>query len=159
MAHKVVFFNLEPWARDYMVKSEKLKAAGVEVGFEDRVLAAGELPRDLNFDIAGIFVDSKMDAAVVQALPNLKFVAALSTGFDHIDCASCVSRGIVISSVPFYGENTVAEYAFALILALSRKIREASRRVSEEGSFRTDGLRGFDLAGKTIGVVGTGHIG
>jgi D-lactate dehydrogenase len=159
MTHKVVFFNLEPWAKEYMAKSPKLTAAGVEVGFEDHILASGQPALDSNFDIAGIFVDSAMDASVIGALPNLKCIAALSTGFDHIDIAACAARGITVSSVPFYGENTVAEYAFALILALSRKIREASHRVKEEGSFRTDGLRGFDLAGKTIGIVGTGHIG
>lgn len=142
-----------------MSKSPKLAAAGVEVAFEDHVLSAAQPAKDTNFDIAGIFVDSAMDAAVIASLPNLKFIAALSTGFDHIDCASCAARNIPISSVPFYGENTVAEYAFALILVLSRKVREASRRVREEASFRLDGLRGFDLAGKTIGIVGTGHIG
>lgn len=159
MAHKVVFFNLEPWAKEYMAKSPKLAAAGVEVAFEDHVLNAKNPAVDTNFDIAGIFVDSTMDAATIQSLPNLKFIAALSTGFDHIDLSLADARHIPISSVPSYGENTVAEYAFALILALSRKICEAYCRVHETGSFRLDGLRGFDLMGKTIGVVGTGHIG
>ena len=159
MAHKIVFFNLEAGAQEYMRKSTKLSAAGVEVGFEDHVLAKGSPAVDANFDMAGVFVDSAVDASIVESLPNLKFIAALSTGYDHIDCVACAAKGILISSVPFYGENTVAEYAFALILALSRKIREASARVQKEGSFRLDGLRGFDLAGKTIGIVGTGHIG
>jgi D-lactate dehydrogenase len=61
--------------------------------------------------------------------------------------------------VPSYGENTVAEYAFALILALSRKIYDSYDRIRETGSFNLDGLRGFDLKGKTLGVVGTGRIG
>jgi len=64
-----------------------------------------------------------------------------------------------VSTVPFYGENTVAEFAFALILALSRKVIDADELVRDTGTFSQDGLRGFDLAGKTLGVVGCGHIG
>jgi D-lactate dehydrogenase len=69
------------------------------------------------------------------------------------------ARGILVANVPFYGENTVAEFAFALLLALSRRIIDADERVRETGTFSPKGLRGFDLAGKTIGVVGCGHIG
>ena len=68
-------------------------------------------------------------------------------------------RSIEIANVPFYGENTVAEFAFALLLALSRRIIDADERVRQTGIFSPTGLRGFDLAEKTIGVVGTGHIG
>ena len=64
-----------------------------------------------------------------------------------------------VVSVPFYGENTVAEFAFALLLTLSRKTYDAYDRIAETGSFSQEGLRGFDLKGKTIGVIGTGHIG
>ena len=164
MTHKVTFFNCERWgevAKSYLTNSEKLKAAGVEVAFGDTILCKDEIPTGdaAHFDIAGVFMDSPVDAAVIAALPELKFIATLSTGFDHIDLAAAAARGIPVSSVPAYGENTVAEFAFALILALSRKIREASARVKTEHKFTTDGLTGFDLAGKTIGVVGTGRIG
>jgi len=159
MSHKVVFFNLEPWGKDYILESTTLKAAGIGVGFEEHVLDSGHLPEDLNFDILGVFVDSKVDAAAIAKLPNLKCVATLSTGFDHIDVAAAAARGIVVSSVPSYGEQTVAEYAFALLLSLSRKVCEGRHRVRDEGKFTYEGLRGFDLAGKTIGIVGTGRIG
>lgn len=159
MAHKAVFFNLEPWAEEYLGKNEKLRVAGVEVGFEGQLLDAAHLPASNDFDVAGIFVESKIDPSVIGALPNLKLVAALSTGYDHIDLATCSEKGIAVASVPSYGENTVAEYAFGLILALSRKILASCDRVRDENSFSTDGLRGFDLAGKTLGVVGTGRIG
>lgn len=159
MAHKAVFFNLEPWGKDYMEESKALKTAGVALGFEDYILNASHLPEDRNFNILGVFVESKVDAALLAALPNLKCIATLSTGFDHIDLKAAAARGIVVSSVPNYGEKTVAEYAFALLLALSRKICEGRYRVREEGKFTLDGLRGFDLAEKTIGVVGTGRIG
>jgi D-lactate dehydrogenase len=162
MAHKAVFFNFERWGdegRDHMRLSDKLKAAGVEVAFSADMLDKDHVPSDPGFDIAGVFMDSQVDATTIAALPNLKLIATLSTGFDHIDLKAAAERGITVSSVPAYGENTVAEFAFALILALSRKICEARHRVREEGKFTTDGLQGFDLAGKTIGVVGTGHIG
>jgi D-lactate dehydrogenase len=167
MSHKAVFFNLEPWEKEYVSKSPKLAAAatgataaaGITLGFEDYILASDRLPAGKDFDIACVFAVSKMDAAAIAALPNLKFIAALSTGYDNIDLAACAARGIAVSNVPAYGENTVAEYAFGLILELARKICESHDRVRAEGSFRLDGLRGFDLAGKTLGVVGTGHIG
>lgn len=159
MNHKAVFFNLEPWAQDYISGSEKLKSAGVAVGFENHVLDVSHMPADVDFDIAGIFVDSTLKKEVIGYLPKLKHIATLSTGFDHIDKDAAAAAGVSVSSVPSYGENTVAEYAFGLILALSRKICDTHCRVREEGSFSLEGLRGFDLAGKTIGVVGTGHIG
>ena len=162
MPHKVVFFNFGRWGQegeDRMLASEKLKATGVEMAFVDQMLDTDHIPADAGFDIAGVFMDSTIDAATIAALPNLKFIATLSTGFDHIDLQAAAGRGITISSVPAYGENTVAEFAFALILALSRKICEARARVRDENKFTTDGLQGFDLAGKTLGVVGTGRIG
>jgi D-lactate dehydrogenase len=159
MIHKAVFFNLEQWAQDYLKNNQALATAGVEVGFVNGIIDKNHLATDTNFDILGTFVDSVADATVIAALPNLKHIATLSTGYDHIDLAACAARDITVSTVPTYGENTVAEYAFGLILALSRKICEAKERVKMEGSFRLDGLRGFDLMGKTLGVLGTGHIG
>jgi D-lactate dehydrogenase len=157
--HKAVFFNLEAWAEEYLQKNQALAAAGVEVGFVNGIIDKNHLAADTDFDILGTFVDSAADATVVNALPNLKHIATLSTGYDHIDLQACAARGITVSYVPTYGENTVAEYAFGLILALSRKICEARDRIKEEGNFRLDGLRGFDLMGRTLGVLGTGHIG
>jgi D-lactate dehydrogenase len=86
-------------------------------------------------------------------------IAARSTGFDYVDIPLARSRGIEVCYVPSYGENTVAEFAFALLLALSRKVPEAHKQVTETGSFLQAELKGFDLKGKTIGVIGTGRIG
>jgi D-lactate dehydrogenase len=159
MSHKAVFFNLEEWAQNYIKSNQALVTEGVEIGFVNGIIDKDHPAADINFDILGTFVDSTADAVVIGALPNLKHIATLSTGYDHIDLQACAARGITVSYVPTYGENTVAEYAFGLILALSRKICEAKERVKMEGSFRLDGLRGFDLMGKTLGVLGTGHIG
>jgi D-lactate dehydrogenase len=161
MSHKITFFNFNQWGdgKDYI--TEKLKAAGFEVAFAEKPLSKDAIPAgdDAKFDIAAVFMDSPVDATVIDGLPDLKCITTLSTGFDHLDLAAAAARGIMVSSVPGYGENTVAEFAFALILALSRKICEARARVRDEGKFTTDGLCGFDLAGKTLGVVGTGRIG
>jgi D-lactate dehydrogenase len=162
MAHKAVFFNFERWGdegKQWLLSNEALEAAGIEIAFQTAPLGKDTLPADINFDIAGVFMNSSVDAATIAALPNLKLIATLTTGFDHIDLKAAGERGIIVSSVPAYGENTVAEFAFALLLALSRKICEARSRVHDEHKFTTDGLQGFDLAGKTIGVLGTGRIG
>lgn len=106
-----------------------------------------------------VFVTSQVQRAELDRLPALKFIATRSTGFDHIDMALAKERGILVSSVPSYGEHTVAEFAFALLLTLSRMIVPAHEQVVREGLFSSANFIGFDLAGKTIGVIGTGKIG
>jgi D-lactate dehydrogenase len=96
--------------------------------------------------------------AVLDEMPELKFIATRSTGFDHIDLDACRSRGIVVSNVPSYGENTVAEHTIALLLMLSRKVHQSVLQI-RSGHVDLAELTGFDLQGKTIGVVGAGHIG
>ncbi len=109
-------------------------------------------------EIVSVFVHSRLDREALERLPNLKFIATRSTGFDHIDLTRCQERAILVSNVPSYGENTVAEHTFALILALSRNIHKAFvHTLARELPFKE--LRGFDLAGKTLGVVGAGRIG
>lgn len=114
-------------------------------------------PADI--EILSNFIGYPVTAETLKEFPKLKYVTTRSTGYDHIDLKACAERGVLVSNVPTYGENTVAEFAFALILALSRKIFPAVKRVREQGLFVTDGLQGFDLLNKTIGVVGAGHIG
>ncbi len=111
-------------------------------------------------DVQGlvVFIYSKVTEEVLDRLPNLKFITTMSTGFDHIDLEACKKRGIIVCNVPSYGEVTVAEHTFALILALSRRIPESIRRVKDL-YFSPEGLTGFDLHGKTLGVVGVGAIG
>lgn len=109
-------------------------------------------------EILCVFVDSKVDAALIKSMPKLKLIVTLSMGFDHIDLAVAKKRKITVCNIPSYGENTVAEHAMALLLALSRKIFDSVKRV-KEGAYDYHGLRGFDLKGKTVGVLGTGKIG
>lgn len=110
-------------------------------------------------EIISVFVKSNIGAEEMDKFPNLKFIATRSTGFDHIDLEEAQKRNIIVSNVPTYGENTVAEFAMALLLSVSRKIYPAYNNILEEGNFSQKGLQGFDLRGKTIGIVGTGNIG
>lgn len=109
-------------------------------------------------EVISCFIYSDLSADVLKRFKNLKLIAARSTGFDHIDLEYCKKNGIVVANVPFYGENTVAEHVFALLLSLSRHIPEAIQR-TREGNFSFKGLEGFDLYNKTIGIIGTGSIG
>jgi len=94
----------------------------------------------------------------MDKMPLLRLIATRSTGYDHIDLACATERKIAIANVPGYGENAVAEYTFALLLTLTRKILMASAR-TQHGDYTLEGLRGSDLYGKTLGVIGTGAIG
>ena len=114
---------------------------------------------DESADVLAVFVVSKVDAAVMDRFPNVKLITTLSTGFGHIDLEEARKRGITVCNVPVYGAQTVAEHAFALLLTISRKVYRAYDQVEETGSFSQEELRGFDLEGKTIGVIGTGNIG
>lgn len=106
------------------------------------------------------FVNDDVGAAVLAGLAErgVRIVVLRSAGYNHVDLAAAARYGIRVARVPAYSPNAVAEHTLALILALNRKIPRAYNRV-REGNFALDGLLGFDLAGKTAGVVGTGLIG
>ncbi len=136
---------------------ERLKT-GHDLRLVKEPLQAGNADEYSNAEIVSTFIYSKLDRSVLERLPALKMIATRSTGFDHIDTAYCAERGILLCNVPTYGENTVAEHVFALLLALSHRLIEAVERV-RMGPFSPEGLRGFDLEGKMLGVIGTGNIG
>lgn len=105
-----------------------------------------------------IFINSRLTADVLGLLPELKLIATRSTGYDHIDMAYCAAAGISVANVPGYGEVTVAEHVFALLLALARNLPHSLEQL-REGRVDQAELRGMDLCGKTFGVIGTGRIG
>lgn len=120
---------------------------------------AQEYEGDLSdIEVLCTFIHSQVKKELIDKMPKLKLVVTRSTGFDHIDTVYCKEKGITACNVPFYGENTVAEYAFALLLTLGRKTYEAKERIIRS-NYEIDDLMGFDLKGKTFGVVGGGHIG
>lgn len=151
---KIAFFDLEQWEIDYF--KERIK--GYDVKYFKEGIKNVPLSEYKDVDIIGVFVFSPVTKEVLDSLPNLKFVMTMSTGFDHIDLEECSKREIKVCNVPSYGENTVAEHAFGLILNLSRNIHKAYVRTLKD-KFFFDGLIGFDLKDKTIGVIGAGKIG
>jgi D-lactate dehydrogenase len=107
-----------------------------------------------------VFVNDDVSAPVVAALADcgVRTIALRCAGFNNVDLDAAARAGLRVVRVPAYSPNAVAEHTIALILALNRKICRASNRVRDR-NFSLDGLVGFDLAGKTVGVVGTGRIG
>ncbi len=151
---KIVIFEAEPWEQDAFVEFQKE---------EDVILLQDKLTEDnvekySDAEIVSTFIYSDLHRDVLSKLPHLKLIATRSTGYDHIDVDYCRDKGIDVCNVPEYGENTVAEHVFALLLGISHHIVEAADR-TRRGDFTLTGLRGFDLKGKTLGVVGTGNIG
>jgi D-lactate dehydrogenase len=124
-----------------------------EVSFVDRLK---EVPEDT--EVLSVFISEKIDGAFLDDHPLVRLIATRSTSCDHIDLDVCERRGVGVANVGNYGENTVAEHTFALILALARRLRDSERAV-RTGRFSRERLRGFDLRGKTLGVVGAGRVG
>lgn len=151
---KIHYFSGEPWEEVYV----RGKLPSDDIIFHDGPFSAYVDLSDPTADVLCTFIESPITEADMARFPSLKLIATRSTGFDNIDLAAAKAKGITVVNVPFYGENTVAEFAFALLLALSRRIIEADERV-KSGTFSPKDLRGFDLAGKTLGIVGCGHIG
>ncbi|MFO7947657.1 MAG: NAD(P)-dependent oxidoreductase [Armatimonadota bacterium] len=152
----IVFVEVAPWEQEYIEGNAEQYGWDIEMYEEE----ATELPEEAreNVEILSCFINSDVNADFIDDCPNLKHIATRSTGYDHIDTDRCRERGIVVSNVPQYGENTVAEHTMGLILTLSRHIHTAVDRV-KRGDFSVDGLLGFDLYGKTLGVIGAGRIG
>ncbi|GAA6156617.1 2-hydroxyacid dehydrogenase [Pyruvatibacter sp. HU-CL02332] len=151
---KIVVFETEEWELEPL----RSLADGHEVEFVPGRIKPDNAADYADADIISPFVYSTVSADTIAALPNLQMIATRSTGYDHIDVDACKARGIALATVPTYGDTTVAEHVFALLLAVSHKMVEATDR-TRRGDFHQAGLQGFDLRGKTMGIVGTGHIG
>jgi len=151
---KIGFFEIEEWEKAYV--KQELKDS--QVVFLTEKLSSENIGSIKDCDIISAFIDSPLDKTFLSQFANLKMIATRSTGFDHIDMEFCRQKNITVCNVPTYGENTVAEHTFALLLDLSRKIHESIER-TKKGDFSLDGLRGFDLKDKTFGIVGMGNIG
>lgn len=152
---KIIYFYNEDWEAGYV----KERLVGHEITFLKGITTDYPDMRDEQAEVLSVFVNSPVGKTELDRFPNLKHIAARSTGYDHIDRTETQARGITVSFVPGYGENTVAEFAVGLLLMVSRKLYECVKKVQEEGLFSQAGLRGFDLKGKTIGILGTGRIG
>ena len=153
---RAVCCETAPWERRYLARA--LAPQRLQIRFNPDPLTDDALRLAAGAEILSVFIYSTLTAKILRRLPKLRLIATRSTGFDHIDLAECRRRHVAVANVPSYGENTVAEHTFALILALSRNIHKAYVKTIK-GDFSLEGLQGFDLKGKTIGVVGAGHIG
>lgn len=152
---KTIFFEVP--------ESEQPVFAGLLPGGESSYLVdkldENTVGQAADAEIVSVFINSILDKAMIDKLPNLKMIATRSTGTDHIDIEYAKSKGITVCNVPAYGSNTVAEFAFALMLNISRKAHMANEELRRSGDFSVQTFRGFDLYGKTLGVIGTGRIG
>lgn len=151
----IAFLETAPWEKPYLQSKLKNK---VVIYLPDELDQLKDFSKIKDATILSIFVNSQVKPEYLQKLPNLKFIATRSTGFDHIDLKACEKNKVAVANVPSYGENTVAEHAFALLLALSHRITEANQR-ARDGNWSFNGLMGFDLKGRTLGIIGMGRIG
>ena len=151
----IAFLELEAWEEDILKRlCPPAWRARYFAAEADRI----DLSKIMDAEIISVFIYSDLDAPLLSQLPALRMIATRSTGVNHIDTVFCRERNIVVSNVPSYGANTVAEHTFALLLSLSRKIYQARERTLRN-DFSFHGLQGFDLMGKVLGVIGTGQIG
>jgi len=155
---KVAVFSTKSYDRKF------LEAANADCGHElvffelrltceTSLLAAG-------FPVVCVFVNDQLDAKILSQLASqgTKLIALRSAGFSHVDLSKAHELGLTVVRVPAYSPYAVAEHAVGMMLTLNRKIHRAYNRV-REGNFSLEGLLGFDMHGKTVGIVGTGKIG
>lgn len=156
----ILFVDMDrEWAKSLLL--EELAKADREILFfhEPLNVVLDKLgSRSHQIEILSNFIFSSLGDAEFARMSSLRLVTTRATGFDHINLQQAAKHQIMVCNVPTYGDNTVAEHTFALILSLSRKLRETYERV-RRNEFNIIKIEGFDLRGKTLGVIGTGHIG
>lgn len=150
---RIAWFDIEELEKEYL----KEKDLDIEIDFFENPLNRENMGFDKKYDGVSVFLTSNVDRETLAEL-NIDFIATRSTGVDHIDVDAAKEYGIRVCNVPDYGAVTVAEHVFGLMLSLARKIYYGIEKV-KRGGFDREGLRGFDLNGKTLGVIGTGSIG
>jgi len=153
---KIAFFEVMPGEREMLTAH---LPAGHDISFHEEKLAPATTGLAADADIVSVFVKSEVTPEVIDALPGLKLITTRSMGYDHIALAHAASKGIKAGNVTTYAAHPVAEFTFALMLAVTRRIYPAYERLREGTAFDTRGLGGFNLYGKTLGVLGTGRIG
>ncbi len=155
---KVAVFSSKPHDREFL--GAAAGGRGHELVFYDAHLAAETASLADGFDAVCPFVNDTVDSEVIARLAKggVRLLALRSAGYNHVDLAAAAEHGMTVMRVPAYSPHSVAEHSVALMLALNRRIHRAHARV-REGNFALDGLLGFDMAGKTVGIVGTGKIG
>ena len=155
---KVAVFSTKPYDREYLDRANA--GHGHALSFFEAHLAPETAVLAVGHDAVCAFVNDTVNAEVLRQLAagGTRLIALRSAGFNHVDLAAARDLGITVARVPAYSPHAVAEHAVGLILTLNRKLHRAYARV-REGNFSLNGLRGFDLYGRTVGIIGTGKIG
>ncbi len=153
-------FSTKPYDRQFLDQANSESDGGHRFDYLDVPLNDRTASLAVDQDAVCAFVNDVLDAAVLETLAGqgVKVIAMRCAGFNNVDLAAAHRLDIPILRVPAYSPHAVAEHALALILGLNRHTHRAWSRV-RDGNFELDGLLGFDLNGKTVGVVGTGRIG
>lgn len=154
---KLVFFSAQPYDKSFFTQFNQNKH---ELVFIDIPLSEQTAELAAGADAVCVFVNDKVTAGVIQKLATgkTKIIALRCAGFNNVDIEAAKAAGIRVCRVPAYSPEAVAEHAVAMLLTLNRKTHKAYNRVREQ-NFSLQGLLGFNLHGKTIGVIGTGNIG
>ena len=155
---RVAVFNAKPYDVDFLGEANR-RHHHTLVYFEPH-LTSETCKLAFGFDVVCAFVNDELNRAVLTFLAQhgVRLVALRCAGFNNVDLHAAEDLGITITRIPCYSPHGVAEHAVALILTLNRKVHRAYQRV-RDGNFSLKGLMGFELFGKTIGIVGTGKIG
>lgn len=155
---RVAFFSSKPHDRDFFGRVNS--TFQYELHFWEPRLTEETVSLATGFEAVCVFVNDQLNATVLEHLAagGTKFLALRCAGFNNVDLPAAQRLGISVARVPTYSPHAVAEHTVALILALNRKIHRAYNRV-REGNFALNGLMGFDLCGRTVGIIGTGKIG
>lgn len=153
-------FNTKPYDRKFLAAESERVGGPWQLVFLEPLLTAETARLADGFPAVCAFVNDQLDAPVLEALAagGTKFIALRCAGFNNVDLAAAARLGIRLARVPAYSPYAVAEHAVGMMLTLNRKFHKAYNRV-REGNFALDGLLGFDMHGRTAGVVGTGKIG
>lgn len=157
MSLRVAFFDTKPYDREHF---EPAGSGGREFHFLEHRLGSNTVATAREVDAVCVFVNDRLDRPVLAQLraAGVRLVALRCAGFNNVDLAAAKELGIAVTRVPAYSPHAVAEHTVALLLTLNRKIHRAHSRVREL-NFSLNGLVGFDLHGKTAGIIGTGRIG
>jgi len=154
---KVAIFSAKKYDREFLSAANGSRH---ELRFFESHLNETTASLAAGFGAVCVFVNDHVNAAVIATLASLgvRLVALRCAGYNNVDRKAASKHGITVVRVPGYSPYAVAEHTIGLMLALNRKLHRAYNRV-REGNFALDGLLGFDMHGKTVGVIGTGQIG
>ncbi|KAF0865317.1 2-hydroxyacid dehydrogenase [Pseudomonas sp. LD120] len=155
---RTILFSSQNYDRDSFLGTSL--PPGIELQFQAARLSLDTVALAERHEVVCAFINDDLSAPVLERLAagGTRLIALRSAGYNHVDLPAAQRLGLDVVRVPAYSPHAVAEHAVALILALNRRLHRAYNR-TREGDFTLHGLTGFDLVGKTVGIVGTGQIG